>query len=222
MKLTQRRILAVAIGSVFAFSANAAEMVKVEDGALLQQGLATAHSIAPSELGFKAKKTIVLPNGETKVRYQQTYYGVPVFNTSVVATSTELGPRKVYGRMLQGINADVATISSQINNDEAMSIAKQAFENKTLIASEKEVYQNEQSELMVMLDENSDAKLVYKVNFFVESDTPSRPYYFIDANSGEILKTWEGLAHSEEAGTGPGAILKLANIITAKTTMGLR
>lgn len=204
MKFTRRRTLAVAIGSLLAFSASSAEMVKVEDTSLLQQGLAAANSIVPSELGFKEEKTVVLPNGKTKVRYQQTYYGVPVFNTSVVATSSDQGPKQVYGLMMQGIKADVPATTGKVKHDQALTIAKQAFEKKTSLSVNDLEFQNPSVELMVKLDKNSDAQLVYLVNFFVEADEPSRPYYFIDADSGDILENWEGLAHSEQHGTGPG------------------
>lgn len=62
-------------------------MVRVDNDALLQQSLvAQSKSVAPLELGFSEVKRVVLPNGKTKVRYQQTHLGLPVFDTSVVAT----------------------------------------------------------------------------------------------------------------------------------------
>ncbi len=208
MKTTRRQLLAVAIGAALAFSTNAAEMVKVNDNALLEQGLAATNSIVPQELGFKVKKTVVLPNGKTKVRYQQTYYGVPVFDTAVVATKTAQEPKQVTGQMLRGISADVVAVKANIKGSEALSIAKKAFETKTSLTGEDVEFQNPHSELMVKLDSNSKAQLVYMVNFYVEAEEPTRPFFFIDANSGKIIKRWEGLAHNEEHGTGPGGNVK--------------
>ncbi|WP_428774219.1 M4 family metallopeptidase, partial [Vibrio sp.] len=71
-------------------------------------------------------------------------------------------------------------------------------------ASEELPMENQRAELMVRLDADQQAQLVYLVNFFVPAETPERPYFFIDANSGEIIKQWNGLTHIEVAGSGPG------------------
>ena len=57
--------------------------------------------------------------------------------------------------------------------------------------------------MWVYLDDNARARLVYVTNYVtVKGDEPSRPFSIIDANSGEVLKSWDGIAHANA--TGPG------------------
>ncbi|MDW6004660.1 M4 family metallopeptidase [Vibrio mangrovi] len=208
MHKIQRHIYWVlAAGMTAALPVSAAEMVTMQDSSLLNQVLNTqAHSVAPLETGFKAVKQITLPNGKVKVRYQQTYMGVPVFNTSVVATATKgaiAGASDVYGLIAQGIADDIAIASPAIELKQAISIAKSHYQKDaaTLVDS---AFENEKSELLVRLDENNHAQLVYQVSFFVASDQPARPFFFIDATTGDVIKTWDGLNHAQAQGTGPG------------------
>lgn len=61
--------------------------------------------------------------------------------------------------------------------------------------------ENESVQLMVRLDDNQQAQLVYLVDFFVASETPSRPFYFISAETGEVLDQWDGINHAQATGT---------------------
>ena len=49
---------------------------------------------------------------------------------------------------------------------------------------------------------------VFQVNFFddTETDKPRRPFYLVDATSGEVKDQWEGL--DTEHGGGPGGAKK--------------
>lgn len=205
MKRNQRQTLLFAtIGAISSLSVTAAEMVPVNDSAVLEQALSTqARSLVPTENGFQAVKTVTLPNGKTKVRYQQTYLGLPVFDTAVVATESRTGLSHVYGAMAQGIAADVASIVPQIDAKQALEIAKQKHQKKHF-KDKAFNSENESTKLMVRLDENNKAQVVYLVSFFVAEDEPSRPFMFIDANTGKVLQTWDGLNHAQDTGTGPG------------------
>ncbi|ASU23710.1 hemagglutinin [Vibrio qinghaiensis] len=208
MKKVQRQIkwLFLAASIAAALPVSAAKMVQVDDPTLLEQALSMqARSIVPTQNGFQAVKSITLPNGKVKVRYQQMYHGLPVFNTSVVATQTEKGIDLVYGMMAQQIDADMTSISPQVEQKKAMNIALAHYQqqNPSLLAGDLTI-ENEQAKLMVRLDENQTAQMVYLVDFFVATNEPARPFFFIDAMSGEVLETWEGLNHAEATGTGPG------------------
>ncbi|GLT18760.1 hemagglutinin/proteinase [Vibrio zhanjiangensis] len=194
----------IAAGLGVSLPATAAQMVKVDSDALLQASLkAQSNSIVPIETGFAEVKRVVLPNGKVKVRYQQTYMGLPVFNTSVVATQNKQTQSEVYGTMMQGISGDVATPSPVLDEKQAISAAKNAFKMNAIVGSDTS-FENTQSELMVWMDDSNTAKVVYLVDFFVAAEVPQRPFYFIDANTGSVLKHWEGLNHVEATGTGPG------------------
>ncbi|QMV16861.1 M4 family metallopeptidase [Vibrio spartinae] len=196
-----------AAGLTAALPVSAAEMVTMQDSSHLDQVLKTqAHSIAPLETGFKEVKQITLPNGKVKVRYQQTYMGVPVYDTSVAATLTKgvaSGATDVYGVVAEGIADDISVASPAIELKEAISIAKSYYQQQTISIDAAEI-ENEKAELLVRLDENNHAQLVYQVDFFVADDQPARPFFFIDATNGDVIKTWEGLNHAEARGTGPG------------------
>nr|AFK08685.1 zinc metalloprotease [Vibrio coralliilyticus] len=203
--MKQRQMLwLIAAGLGVSLPVTAAEMVKVENDALLQQALkAQSNSVVPMETGFAEVKRVVLPNGKVKVRYQQTHMGLPVFNTSVVATQTKSSQSEVYGVMAQGISGDVATITPTLDEKQAIAAAKSAFKKQSVVAFDAPM-ENSNSKLMVWLDDSQTAKIVYLVDFFVAAETPERPFYFIDANTGQVLKHWDGLNHAEATGTGPG------------------
>ncbi|WNZ54528.1 M4 family metallopeptidase [Microbulbifer sp. MKSA007] len=59
-----------------------------------------------------------------------------------------------------------------------------------------------EKELYVYVDENDQARLAYLVNWVEYGDEPSRPFYFVDALTGEVIKQWDGLAFQDA--TGPG------------------
>lgn len=206
MKIKQRQAITsiIALSAIFTLPvAKAANMVTVTDPAILDQGISTLNSgVLSNELGFKPVKTIKLPNGKTKVRYQQYYRGIPVFNTSLVATSTTEGVSDVYGQMAQNLTEDLTTLSPSIELKQAIDLAKQDYTSKQGVVGINP--ENEKAVLMVELDANDKARLVYMVDFFDASESPARPYFIIDATTGEVLRHWDGLAHAEEKGTGPG------------------
>ncbi|EOV0105895.1 PepSY domain-containing protein, partial [Vibrio vulnificus] len=205
MKHNQRHRLGLMIAAVMcSLPVTAAEMVSVSDSAVLEQALSVqARSLAPVENGFEAVKTIQLPNGKTKVRYQQTYLGLPVFDTAVVATEGRSGLSNVHGTMAQGLAADLPSVSVNLDQQQAIALGKQRHQAKHANAKALNT-ENETAQLMVRLDANNKAQLVYLVSFFVAEEEPSRPFMFIDANSGEILQVWDGLNHAQAGGTGPG------------------
>ncbi|MDW6094772.1 M4 family metallopeptidase [Vibrio rhizosphaerae] len=212
MNKLQRHIHWVfAAGLTAALPVSAAEMVTMNDSSQLDQVLNTqAHSVAPLETGFKEVKQVTLPNGKVKVRYQQTYMGIPVYDTSVAATVTKgvvSDTTDVYGVVAQGIADDLSNASPAIELKEAISLAKSYYQQQTVVASAAE-FENEKAELLVRLDENNHAQLVYQVDFFVADDHPARPFFFIDALTGDVIKTWDGLNHAEAVGTGPGGNTK--------------
>ncbi|MGR5356691.1 M4 family metallopeptidase [Vibrio chagasii] len=198
--------IAAILGTSFGFNAHAAEMVTIENDSLLQQSLiAQSKSIAPLELGFSEVKRVVLPNGKTKVRYQQTHFGLPVFNTSVVATLSKNQPSQVFGSMAQGISDDLSHITPKLNQEQAIEAALSSHRPFTV---GKKSIENKNAKLVVRLDENQTAQVVYLVDFFVASNYPERPFFFIDAMTGEVLQKWNGLNHAKALGTGPGGNTK--------------
>ncbi|NGN98905.1 PKD domain-containing protein [Grimontia sp. S25] len=136
-------------------------------------------------------------SGNEVVRISQTYQGLPIYGESFVANKGQLGRFSGFvGSAITGIEQDLPTTTPLISDDEALS---------TLLALKgHELYQiqHPEKQLMVWLDENDTAHLAWKVSYVVYSDKPTRPISFIDALSGKVLDSWEGLNHAQS--TGPG------------------
>ena len=63
---------------------------------------------------------------------------------------------------------------------------------------------------MIYIDDANHAHMTYVVSFFADSikgGSPTRPFVIVDANSGKVLKKWEGLT-TALVGTGPGGNTK--------------
>ncbi|QEO47453.1 hemagglutinin/proteinase HapA [Vibrio tarriae] len=204
MKMIQRPLnWLVLAGAATGFPLYAAQMVTIDDASMVEQALAQQqYSMMPVASGFKAVNTVQLPNGKVKVRYQQMYNGVPVYGTVVVATESSKGISQVYGQMAQQLDADLPTVTPDIESQQAIALAVSHFGEQH--AGESLPVENESVQLMVRLDDNQQAQLVYLVDFFVASETPVRPFYFISAATGEVLDQWDGINHAQATGTGPG------------------
>ncbi|MEW7866820.1 M4 family metallopeptidase [Aeromonas diversa] len=189
--------LAVAL-ACWGSSALAAELVTIERVAGPQQVSADGKGVSALVGGgdYRAVRTVTLPNGEKRVRFEQTWQGVPVWGSALVAEQGASGIERVSGQQLVGIEQDVASAKPAFNA--ATAAQKARGEQKGV---------NEKVRLYVMQDENGQAHLVYQVSYLVEgSETPSRPFVIIDALSGAELKRWEGINHQDA--TGPGGNLK--------------
>lgn len=208
MKLSKLAWL-IASGMAISTPAVSADLINVTDETILNQVLNQPTGVyAPSgsqtnPLGFKEVKRVTLPNGKIKVRYQQTFQGVPVIDTAVVATEKQGQRSDVYGTMAQGVANDIINVSPALNSQSALEAAKADFtqSQKTLTSAP---FENENTRLVVRLDDQQNAQLVYLVDFFVAGNDPTRPFYIIDADTGEILKQWDGINHASAVGTGPG------------------
>lgn len=143
-------------------------------------------------------RRIILPNGMIKARYRQLYRGVPVFGNAITAEPNNFGLMQAgVGQVLTEIEQDLSSIKPKLSSKDALRLLR-----GSRLASEKNI-ENEKSELFIFMDENNIARLVYQVSFFEASNTPRRPFAIIDANTGEFIQKWEGLAHAL-VGTGPG------------------
>ena len=221
MNHLQRQFVYLAAAStLLALPVSAAQKVKVTDTQVLEDILnAQAQSIAPVATGLKEVKRVTLPNGKVKVRYQQTHLGLPVFNTAVVSTQTKAGAGDVYGVMAQGISGDVASVKPQLSDKQVLQIAKSYYQRQMQLTDQFST-ENDNIKLMVRLDDAQQAQLVYMVDFFIPSQQPARPYFFIDANNGEVVKYWQGLTHAETEGHGPGGNEKTGQYVYGEDREG--
>lgn len=170
-------------------------------------------------LGFDANnalKTLGVskdPDGTTHYRYQQTFRGIPVWGEHVVASDNNDGTlRSLFGHALGDLSVDISTTDARISASRAFSVAKEASLG---LRSGSIQTSNESSEKMIYVDDNNNAHLVYVVSFFADkglgmlaakrsaSSEPTRPFVIVDAQTGAILRQWDGLT-TASIGTGPG------------------
>ncbi|WP_444996741.1 M4 family metallopeptidase [Aliikangiella sp. IMCC44359] len=173
-------------------------------------------------LGFSAEdslqvfKTYVEANGDTTVRYQQMYKGLPILNDHIILTRDASNHFKhAHGAMVSGIEADLISVSPKISLKDAIKKAKAVdFSENELVSTQLVHYENEQSQLGIRYHEGK-VQLVYQVSYVQLADQLSRPITIIDAITGEILERYDNL-QTVKIGTGPGG-----NTITGKYYYGV-
>lgn len=153
-------------------------------------------------------KAVSGKDGKHYYRYQQTFRGVPIFGEQVVVSEDGNGQvRALFGRMVEGLARDLPATAPKLSKTQALGIAKRERLGNRLLAMRTE---REDSRQMIYVDDNNNAHMAYVVSFFADSDkggSPTRPLVIVDANSGRVLKQWEGLTYAN-IGTGPGGNAK--------------
>ncbi|QSX79266.1 M4 family metallopeptidase [Agrilutibacter solisilvae] len=211
----------LALAMVMAPAAHAAQRVdlQMQDAARLnaQYQSAIARTGAPTRAADRHAEMLTLEsgsalrlvrttgtNGVRNHRYQQTFNGLPVFGEQVIVSEGRDGKvRALFGRKVEGLAAEVPASAAKLDKGQALAIAKKAHLGSRLTAM---TTRNERSELMIYVDDNGRAHKAYVVSYFADvsqGGAPTRPTVIVDANSGRVLKKWEGLTHAL-IGTGPG------------------
>jgi len=215
MANTKFILSAVALSILGSVSTIAAERVNLRDN--IQQLTAAALAdpsilaSAPTQLlglswndGLSVIKTYRNNKGDTITRYQQTYFGLPIIGEQAIISRTSKGLfKRAHGAVLNNIADDILDITPSITNVNALLTAKRLSMPASPLAVNKSIVtENETSRLSVWQGDDGIAKLVYEVSFFQRADEPSRPYYIIDALSGDVLLHFDNLQTAD--GTGPG------------------
>ncbi|MEO6365820.1 MAG: M4 family metallopeptidase [Luteimonas sp.] len=159
-----------------------------------------------SESGLSILKVKHDRDGTQHYRYQQTFRGVPIFGEQVVVSEDGNGVRNLFGRLVGDLSGELPARAPKLAQSRAMDIAKVAG-----LRSARGAYrtENESNRQMIYIDDNGRAHMTYVVSYFADSlagGSPTRPFVIVDADSGRILKQWEGLTHAN--GTGPGGNAK--------------
>jgi vibriolysin len=211
MKLIKNYILGYAIVSIIGATAvNAAERNSLgaspainSNRSVSSQNFNPATMTGLSQLGtLVERKSYSNPDGSQTIRFQQMYDGLPVLGDDVIITRHNTGLLKfAHGAIVSGLDVDITSTTPKINSNRALKIAK-ALTRQNSPSKSSNTFQNESSILAIWLDENNKAKLVFEVSYFVDSDTPSRPYIIVDALTGKVLKNLENLQTADA--TGPG------------------
>lgn len=179
-----------------AMAAEQVEVNQVSDLTGAVSGAAKIGALGAGDGEFRKVRAVTLPNGQQRIRYEQTWQGIPVWGQVLVADQALGGQvNQVSGTMLRKIDADLTGPAVALSASDAARQASSGAKGS-----------NEQVKLFVMQDETGQARLVYLVSWLAASKEPSRPFVMIDAQTGSELKRWEGINHKDA--TGPGGNVK--------------
>ncbi|SHE64495.1 vibriolysin [Microbulbifer donghaiensis] len=191
-----------------AVSAHAADRIPATPDMLSAQALT---AVAGADIALEKVRERTLANGKTIARYRQTHKGIPVWGQTITSTTQGISAA-VTGDVLAGLELEVPSVRASIQADNALERAMDHLINQRAqqgllrgalslpalkLAAEKQTHT-----LYVHVDAQDKARLAYLVSWVEYGDQPSRPFYFIDALTGEVLEHWEGINHQDA--TGPG------------------
>ena len=171
-----------------------------------------AHSRHEQLIGADANSRLLMHSrrsdlGVNNYRYTQTWRGIPIFGEGVVVSEDAAGnARALFGNLVSGLDNDIASTKPAMTRLNALAAGKRLHLGNSLSAYRTE---NEKSDLVVFIDDTGRGRLAYAVSFFADGPSvrPTRPTMLIDANSGQVLKSWDNLQHAL-VGTGPGGNAK--------------
>jgi Zn-dependent metalloprotease len=193
-------LIAVSFGATSAIAAERVNLEKQKSKALVANAAAHQHlGVGANEL--QAEQNQKLANGRTVTRHVQLHQGVPVWN-EVVVEHRDLGQAapRMTGNLLRNLHNDLPSVKPTLSKADILARAKtlaQTFNTE-----------NDKAKLFVKQGANGVAHLVYLVSFnAADSETPSRPFFLMDANTGVVIEQWEGI-HTAMIGTGPGGNTK--------------
>jgi len=152
-----------------------------------------------TDYSFNNGKSFSTVKGNTKRKAQMFYKGVPVFGQSLVLEQDSAGRNiGMQGSISVNISSDLSSVTPGMLHGKALGKLKQLLGHNNI--------KNSKTDLVIYINSDNKAQLAYRVEYLVsDSDVPSRPMAFVDANSGEILMSWEGLNHAKKEGKGkPG------------------
>ncbi|HWT15216.1 MAG TPA: M4 family metallopeptidase, partial [Patescibacteria group bacterium] len=157
---------------------------------------------------FKVLEKHVDADGTTHYRYQQLFRGIPVFGEHVVVSENKSGIKNLFGRMAVGLDRELAAgAKSRFDEASALELGKRAALGKRLAGA---LIERQNAQRVVFIDDEGKASMAFLTEVLADKvggGAPTRMFTILDANSGKVLKQWDGLAHAL-VGTGPGGNTK--------------
>ena len=185
-------------------SANAKGFIgKINNGAAMSQ----VFGISADE-GFKLIRRSTDFNGVTHYRYQQTLKGIPFWGIqTIVSKGRDNKVVRLNGNIVQGAHKEIGTIPVKLDAPGALNRMKTLHTDQNIGA--EWFFKNEKAGTYIYLH-NGKARLCHVVSFFVDAEcgSPSQPIFFVDARSGKVLHSFDGLKYAD-VGVGPGGNLKV-------------
>lgn len=190
-------------------SANAMQWRELNPGDLGNTKLAAntplkiASQPSASKIEFRHQQKAT--NGTEHWRYQQTWYGLPIWGQMIDVHKRGNKPAYMQGRIAVNMPARNIKTLGALNGTQAIDAAKQQFTHKN--PSQSWQYSDEHAE-HVWYVEGTTAIEAFATYFRAETHAgePVRWNAIVDAQSGTVLRQWNGLTH--EDATGPGGNVK--------------
>ncbi len=198
------KALVAAIGMATASVATAAntQSLRAQNLGAVPVGNLAAKLNLGSDMSLAARSAAPLAHGQQVVRQQQLYRGVPVYGRSLAVVQDAQGNAlRATGDLLQLDGNQAAPLSVTPKLTPGQAVAALKSHAHTLLLAKARI-SGETAELFVYPQEGSSPRLVYRTSYFVDGDQPSRPVAIVDANTGEVVKSWNGLTNA--TATGPG------------------
>lgn len=196
------QIVCLALVVLFCSNTNAAKKIPVIPEMFI---LDSQIMVNDQYIQFDILNIFELSDGRILTRYQQSYENIPVWGKKVTVSVT---PGRfipiVTGEVVSDINSDLASTVPEITGAEAVSIAIDKVMDDIegrYMADEREmanvVSRNQQPQLWIYIDKTSQAHLAYMVSWTFKGERPSRPIVFVDAQTGVVVDSWNGLARGD-------------------------
>ena len=213
MKIQKLTTICTAVACALSFGASATSLNALDNkSAITMKNAAAVAGVTVSDdinhmlnltndVKMKSALEGKLPSGDTKVRFQQTYQGIPVFGHSIAATRSAMGALSNVSGQFADLDGQFISTKAAINKDEALSKILPANTKGKKIEIE-----NKKQELFILLEDGA-PRLAYRVSaFFHDKNGPTRPQAWVDANTGELISQIENLQFA--SATGPGGNAK--------------
>jgi len=205
------KLLVAAIGMATASVATAAttQLVRAQNlAAAPASTLAARFNLGPAST-LAPRSAVAIAGGHHVVRQQQMYRGVPVYGRGVAVVQNAQGQAlRATGELAPDAQFALASVTPKLNAAKAIAALK--AHAHTMLAGGVTMA-NQKADLYVYPQENGPARLVYLVSYFVNGTMPSRPTAIVDANTGAVIQSWNGL--TDATATGPGGNQKTGKYV---------
>jgi Zn-dependent metalloprotease len=201
------KLLVAAVSMAFASVATAAttQSLRAQNlGAVPVSSLAAQLNLG-QDMSLVARSSVALAGGQKVVRQEQMFRGVPVYGRGIAVVQDAQGNAlRATGELLQNAQADLASVTPQLTPAKAIAALK--GHAQTILVGGATV-SNQKADLFVYPQDNGVTLLVYRVSYFVDdAKNPSRPTAIVDANTGAVIQSWNGL--TDASANGPGGNTK--------------
>jgi len=156
---------------------------------------------AGEELTLKLDR-IYEENGQVNYRYIQLFNNVPVWGETIIMVETQRGVTAMYGNVMAGLQNEVRSVATNLNPQDVLADVKKIHCSDS---RGQWLYENELSELVIFVDAENQAHLCYHVSFFADVEQggqPTRPSYFVNAETGDVVYKFEALTFENAFGPG--------------------